>query len=84
MNNRIDARLAALVAEVERRRLIQEEPIDPLSASLYAFSRELAGLDELGRSALLYELNCGDPLEGTMGLDLSMEDLEKMIASLTG
>lgn len=55
MNNRIDARLAALVAEV----------------------------DTLGRSALLYELNHGDPLEGTMGLDLSMESLEKMIASFT-
>lgn len=80
MNNRIDARLAALVAEVERRRLIQEEPDDDLSRSLFNLRQELAGLDTLGKSALLYELNNGDPLEGTMGLNLSMEDLERFIS----
>lgn len=80
MNNRIDARLAALVAEVERRRLIQEEPDDDLSRSLFNLRQELAGLDALGKSALLYELNNGDPLEGTMGLNLSMEDLERFIS----
>lgn len=81
MNNRIDARLAALVAEVEQRRLIQEEPDDDLSRSLFNLRQELAGLDTLGKSALLYELNNGDPLEGTMGLNLSMEGLEKMISN---
>lgn len=60
--------------------MIQEEPIDPLSASLYELGRELAGLDDLGKSELLHELNHGDPLEGTMGLNLSMEDLEQFIA----
>ena len=83
MNNRIDARLAAIVAEVERRRLIQEEPDDDLSRSLFNLRQELAGLDTLGKSALLHELNNGDPLEGTMGLNLSMEDLEKMISNFT-
>lgn len=81
MNNRIDARLAALVAEVERRRLIQEEPDDDLSRSLFNLRQELAGLDALGKSALLHELNNGDPLEGTMGLSLSMENLKKMISN---
>lgn len=52
MNSRIDARLAALVAEVERRRLIQKEPVDPLSASLFAFEAEMAALDEIGIAAL--------------------------------
>ena len=83
MNNRIDARLAALVAEVERRRLIQEEPDDDLRRSLFNLRQELAGLDALGKSALLHELNNSDPLEGTMGLNLSMEDLEKMISNFT-
>lgn len=47
----IDARIATLAAEVERR-LIQEEPIDPMSASLYAFEAEMAALDEIGIAAL--------------------------------
>lgn len=52
MRHDVDARLAAIAAELERRRLIQEEPIDPLSASLFAFEVELAGLDEIGIAAL--------------------------------
>lgn len=52
MRHDVDARLAAIAAELERRRLIQEEPIDPLSASLYEFVEELAGLDEIGIAAL--------------------------------
>lgn len=52
MRHDVAARLAALVAELERRRMIQEEPIDPLSASLFAFEKELAGLDEQSRDAL--------------------------------
>lgn len=58
----------------------QEAPVDDLSKSLYDMGRELAGMDTLGKSALLYELNHGNPLEGTMGLNLSMEDLERFIA----
>lgn len=52
MRHDVDARLAAIVAELERRRLIQEEPVDPLSASLFAFQAEMAALDENGVAAL--------------------------------
>lgn len=83
MNNRIDARIAALAEAIERRKMEQEAPVDDLSKSLFGFGRELAGLDALGKSALLYELNHGDPLKGTMGLNLSMEDLERFIADYT-
>ena len=69
MRHDVDARLAAIAAEVERRRLIQEEPIDPLSASLYSMARELRGLDETGREALKNEL------------ELTEEQFECFIAS---
>lgn len=52
MRHDVDTRLAAITAELERRRLIQEEPIDPLSASLFAFEAEMAALDEVGVAAL--------------------------------
>lgn len=81
--NDIKTRLAALEEALLLRKMEQEAPVDDLSRSLFEMGRELAGLDELGRSALLYELNHGDPLEGTMGLDLTLEDLQKMIASFT-
>lgn len=76
----IDARIAALAEAIERRKMEQEDPVDDLSKSLYGLGQELVGLDVLGKSALLYELNHGDPQEGTMGLDLSMEDLERFIS----
>lgn len=82
MNNRVDARIAAIAEAIERRKMEQEAPVDDLSRSLFELGRELAGLDALGKSALLYELNHGDPLEGTMGLDLSMEDLERMVEGM--
>lgn len=80
MRHDVDARLTAIAAELERRRLEQEWPEDDLSRSLGELGRELAGLDALGKSALLYEPNHSDPLEGTMSLNLSMEDLERFIA----
>lgn len=83
MKHDVEGRLAALEESLELRRLAQEEPIDDLSRSLFNLRQELAGLDTLGRSALLYELNLGNPLDGTMGLGLSMEGLEKMISSFT-
>lgn len=76
----IDARIAALAEAIERRKAEQEGPVDDLTESLYELGRELAGLDVLGKSALLYELNHGDPLEGTLGLALSAEDLERFIS----
>lgn len=81
--NDIKTRLAALEEALLLRKMEQEAPVDGLSGSLLELGQELAGLDTLGKSALLYELNHVDPLEGTMGLDLSMEGLEKMIASFT-
>ena len=81
--NSIDTRIAAIAEAIERRKMEQEAPVDDLSRSLFNLRRELAGLDALGKSALLYELNRGDPLEGTMGLNLSMEDLERFIANYT-
>lgn len=79
----IDARIAALAEAIERHKMEQAAPVDDLSRSLFNLRQELAGLDTLGKSALLYELNHGDTLEGTMGLDLSMEDLERFIADYT-
>ena len=78
--NSIDARITALAEAIERRKMEQEAPVDDLSRSLFNLRQGLAGLDALGKSALLYELNHGDPLEGTMGLNLSTEDLERFIA----
>ena len=82
MERRIDARIAALAEAIKRRKMEQEAPMDGLSRSLFEFRRELAALDALGKSALLYELNHGDPLEGAMRLDLSMEDLERMVEGM--
>lgn len=81
--NSIDARISAIAEAIERRKMEQEAPVDDLSRSLFNLRRELAELDTLGKSALLYELNHGDPLEGTMGLNLSMGDLERFIADYT-
>lgn len=66
---------------VKLARDMEPEP-DGLSLSLWAMGKELAGLDALGKSALLYELNHGDTLEGTMGLDLSMQDLDRLIEGM--
>ena len=79
LNNRIDTRIAAIAAALERRRMEQEAPVDALSQCLYKLEQELSGLDKLGKAALLAELNRSDPLEGTMPLNLTMPDLERMI-----
>lgn len=50
--NDVKARLAALEAALELRKLEQEWPLDPLSASMSAFVAELAGLDEIGIATL--------------------------------
>jgi len=77
LNNRIDARLAAIAAELERR-MIQEEPIDPLSASLYAFERGLAELDAAGRDALFEEWNTSDS-DGT-SIPMTREQFDQFIS----
>lgn len=78
MNNRIDARLDALVAELERRRLLQTAPLDPLSASLYEVGRELAGLDEQSRDALFEEWNAPDA-DGTC-IPMTREQFDRFIS----
>lgn len=80
--NDVKAQLAALEEVLLLRKMEQEAPVDDLSRSLFNLRRELAELDTLGKSALLYELNHGDPLESTMGL-MSEEDLERFIADYT-
>ena len=79
MNNHVEARIAAITAAIELRRMEQECPEDDLSRSLRELEQELSGLDKLGKAALLAELNRSDPLEGTMPLNLTMPDLERMI-----
>ena len=76
----IDSRLAALADAIERKRMEQESPVDDLSRSLFNLREELARLDTLEKAALLAEFNRADPLDGTDGLNLSMEDLERFIA----
>lgn len=77
----VAARLAALDAEIARRKAIQEEPEDPLSQSMREYYQGLAALDELGKAALLEELNRGDPLAGEQGLQLTPEAVDKMVGN---
>lgn len=80
MEHSIDARIVALAKAIERRKMEQEAPVDDLSRSLFNLCQELAGLDALGKSAMLHKLNHSDLLEGTMGLSLSMGDLDRFMA----
>lgn len=73
-------RIESIVAELERLKLEEEAPVDDLSRSLFNLGEKLARLDTLEKAALLAEFNRADPLDGTGGLDLSMEDLERFIA----
>lgn len=78
MSKNIESRIIDLRKALERRRMEQEAPVDPLSLSLEEFHGWLTTLDEVGRAELLEELNNSSE-DGTMGLDLNMEDLERMI-----
>ena len=76
----LSKRIESIVAELERLKLEEEAPVDDLSRSLFNLGEKLAHLDILEKAALLAEFNRADPLDGTGGLDLSMEDLERFIA----
>ena len=76
----LSKRIESIVAELERLKLEEEAPVDELSRSLFNLGEKLAHLDTLEKAALLAEFNRADPLDGTGGLDLSMEDLERFIA----
>lgn len=73
-------RIEAIADGLERLKLRQEEPMDELSLNLFNMGQRLSRLDSLEKAALLAEFNRADPLDGTGGLDLSMEDLERFIA----
>lgn len=77
----IETRLAALAAEIRRRQFANEEPVDALSQSLFELEGELLGLDDLGKAAFLAELNQEDE-DGTEGVGLTLEDLERLIANV--
>ncbi len=74
-------RIESIVAELERLKLEEEAPVDDLSRSLFNLGEKLAHLDTLEKAALLAEFNRADPLDGTDGLNLSMEDLERFISN---
>lgn len=74
----LDARLTSLADALQRRQMEQLAPVDPLSASLFDLQRELAALDAEGKAELLAELNQGGD-DGTVGLDLDIKALERMI-----
>lgn len=73
-------RLAALETALELRKLERELPVDDLSRSLFELGRELAGLNERGKLDLLDALNTPSK-DGTMGLNLGMDDLERFISN---
>lgn len=81
MQKSIEARLAALAAEVRRWQFANEGPVDALSQSLFELEGELLGLDDLGKAALLAELNREDG-DGAEGVGLTPEDLERWIADI--
>lgn len=47
----VETRLAAIDAEIERRRFEQEQPIDPLSQSMFEYSEWWESLTEEERQA---------------------------------
>lgn len=81
MTKNIEARLAALAAEVRRRQFVDEGPIDGLSQSLENFEQELLSLDDLGKAAFLAELN-QERQDGSGVIGLTLEGLERWIADI--
>ncbi len=79
----INSRIINLQKAIEARRMEQEAPIDLLSLSLYELQGWAAGLDEQGKAALLEAVNTPGE-DGTEGLDLDMEAIDRMIADLKG
>ena len=77
----VEARLAALAETIRRRQFAHEGPMDALSRSLEELEGELLGLDDLGKAAFLAQLNQEDE-DGTEGVGLTLEDLERLIANV--
>ena len=81
MGTSVEARIAALAAEVRRRQFIDEGPIDGLSQSLENFEQEILSLDDLGKTAFLAELN-QEREDGSGVIGLTPEALDKWIADI--
>ena len=79
----INSRIINLQKAIEARRMEQEAPIDLLSLSLYELQGWASGLDGQGKATLLEALNTPGE-DGTAGLDLDMEAIDKMLADLKG
>ena len=79
----INSRIINLQKAIEARRMEQEAPIDLLSLSLYELQGWASGLDEQVKAARLEALNTPGE-DGTVGLDLDMEAIDRMIADLKG
>ena len=77
----VEARIAALAAEVRRRQSTSEGPVDALSKSLFEWRGELAGLDDLGKATFLAALNQEDE-DGAGAVGLEPADLERWIADV--
>lgn len=74
----VESRIDALAAELQRRAMLQAEPVDGLSASLFSMQNEFSALDDEGKAQLLEALN--NPYDGeTDSLHLTMQDIEQMI-----
>lgn len=75
----IESRIDVLAAELQRRAMLQAEPVDGLSASLFSMQDELSLLDDEGKAALLEALN--HPTDGESGsLNLTIKELEQFLA----
>lgn len=77
----IEVRISALAAEVRRRQFANEGPVDALSQSLFELEGDLLGLDDLGKTAFLAELNQEDE-DGAEGVGIEPETLERWIADI--
>lgn len=82
MNSNIQNRIIVLADAIQRRKIEQTAPVDPLSLSLNELQEWLTTLDEDGRRELLDELNRPSE-DGTVGLDLDMEGLTNWIQAST-
>lgn len=74
----IEGRITRIADALQRRRMIQEMPVDALSRSLFDLQWEFAALDDVDKAQLLEAMNNPDDGE-TDSLHLTMQDIEKMI-----
>lgn len=71
MSNRIDSRIAALAAAIQKRKLAQATPIDGLSLSMLDFCKEIRSMSAAELQSLLSE--DGNPI-------LTIDEAKRMIS----